>query len=72
MADVRQSQRVNAYFQTETGYATIGKDKEGRILSFRGYDERMIGSRLRPLAQKSLPFSYEKIIKEINAYKEGE
>ena len=54
------------------GYATVGKEKEGYIISFRGYDERMIGSRLRPLAQKQIPFSYEEVIKEINAYKEGE
>ena len=54
------------------GYATVGKEKEGYIISFRGYDERMIGSRLRPLAQKQISFSYKDVIKEINAYKEGE
>ena len=40
------------------------------MISFEGYDERMVGSRLRPLAQKLLPFDYDSIIKEINSFKE--
>lgn len=47
MADVRQTQRVNAYFQTETGYATIGKNTQAEgALSHIGlldtFDPRML------------------------------
>ena len=47
MADVRQPQRVNAYFQTETGYATIGKNTQAEAaLSHIGlldtFDPRML------------------------------
>jgi len=47
MADIRQPQRVNAYFQTETGYATIGKNTQSEAaLSHIGlldtFDPRML------------------------------
>ena len=47
MADIRQTQRVNAYFQTETGYATIGKNTQAEAnLSHIGlldtFDPRML------------------------------
>ena len=52
------------------GYTTIDKETNDYMISFEGYDERMVGSRLKPLAQKLLPFDYERIIKEINSSKE--
>ena len=52
------------------GYTTIDKETNDYMISFEGYDERMVGSRLRPLAQKLLPFDYDSIIKEINSFKE--
>lgn len=52
------------------GYTTINKEDGSYCISFEGYDERMVGSRLKPLAQKVLPFDYNAILKEINSYKE--
>ena len=52
------------------GYATIDKATQDYFISFEGYDERMVGSRLKPLAQKLIPFSYEAVINEIKSYKE--
>ncbi|MBT7929794.1 AAA family ATPase [Candidatus Peregrinibacteria bacterium] len=63
------------------GYALAGKaeliglaffEKAGidPMMSFKAYDERVVGSRLRPLAQKTLPFDYEAIQKELLNYKE--
>ena len=52
------------------GYATIDKETSSYSVSFEGYDERMVGSRLAPLAQKLLPFDYKAIMKEIKSYKE--
>lgn len=52
------------------GYATIDKSTQEYLVSFEGYDERMVGSRLAPLAQKLLPFNYEAVINEIKSYKE--
>jgi hypothetical protein len=52
------------------GYTTIDKNSSTYLVSFEGYDERMVGSRLKPLAQKKLPFTYEAVIKEIKSYKE--
>ena len=54
------------------GYVTCNKDNQGHYISFESYDERMIGSRLRPLAQKSLPLDYNTIMNEIKTYKEGD
>lgn len=52
------------------GYATVNKSTQEYEISFEGYDERMVGSRLAPLAQKKLPFDYEAVINEIKSYKE--
>lgn len=52
------------------GYTTIDKATSSYSISFEGYDERMIGSRLAPLAQKLLPFDYDKIMEELKSYKE--
>ena len=52
------------------GYATVNKASQEYEISFEGYDERMVGSRLKPLAQKLLPFSYEAVVNEIKSYKE--
>ena len=52
------------------GYATIDKENGEYLISFQGYDERMVGSRLKPLAQKLLPFNYTSVINEIQSYKE--
>jgi len=52
------------------GYTTIDKTNGSYMLSFEGYDERMVGSRLKPLAGKMLPFDYEAVVKEIKSYKE--
>ena len=52
------------------GYSTKKQDDEQAYLSFNGYDERTIGSRLRPLDGKVMPFDYETIKDEIQNYKE--
>ena len=54
------------------GYTTIDKTTGEHAISFEGYDERMVGSRLKPLAHKLLPFDYNKITEEIKSYKEEE
>ena len=53
------------------GYSTANKDDGEYYMSFESYDERVVGSRLKPLAQKVLPFSYEAIKKEVLTYKKG-
>jgi len=50
------------------GYCTADKDSKGYYISFQAYDERTIGSRLKPLAQQTLPFDYESIKKQILNY----
>ena len=52
------------------GYTTVEKDSDNYMISFKSYDERTVGSRLKPLAQKDLPFDYKEIINEITKYKE--
>jgi|TARA_R110000824_G_scaffold3000_6_gene13823 hypothetical protein len=52
------------------GYAMANKEDGKFYISFQAYDERTVGSRLRPLAQKTLPFDYDSIISEILKYKE--
>ena len=52
------------------GYCTADKDSKGYYVSFQAYDERTVGSRLKPLAQKTLPFSYKSIKEEILNYEE--
>ena len=52
------------------GYATVNKQTQEYEVSFEGYDERMVGSRLKPLANKALPFDFQAIMNEIKSYKE--
>ncbi len=52
------------------GYVTMDKQSNQAHISFRSYDERVVGSRLRALAQKKVPFNYEAIKKEVLSYKE--
>lgn len=52
------------------GYSTANKDDGKYYVSFEAYDERVVGSRLKPLSQKVLPFDYESIVNEIVKYKE--
>ena len=52
------------------GYSTREQKETQAYISFKGYDERTIGSRLRPLDGKILPFSYKEIKTEIEKYKE--
>ena len=52
------------------GYATCNREDQTYNVSFVSYDERMVGSRLKPLSQKELPFEYDAVINEIKSYKE--
>jgi hypothetical protein len=52
------------------GYSTANREDGKYTISFKNYDERAIGSRLKPLVQKELPFDYGSITKEITNYKE--
>lgn len=52
------------------GSVQIPKGSEDPVISFVAFDERTIGSRLRPLAGKRLPFTYEAVKAEILSYKE--
>ena len=55
------------------GYITGDKSNGGYTISFKSYDERMIGSRLAPLAQKELPLEFKAVVQEIkNHNKETE
>ena len=54
------------------GYTTARRDTGEYTISFRAYDERTVGSRLRPLAQKELPFDYQAIRAEISQYQAPE
>ena len=55
------------------GYSTVVKDEIIPNVSFQAYDERTVGSRLKPLNGKILPFTYDDITKAITEYKdEGE
>jgi hypothetical protein len=54
------------------GYATASKEDGKFYISFQAYDERTVGSRLKPLAQKVLDFDYDSVMKEILKYKEQE
>ena len=56
-------------FLKEEGWF-VNKDGSVYEISFKSYDERTIGSRLKPLAQKTLPFNYEVVKNEIVNYKE--
>ena len=52
------------------GYVTGDKANGKFNIDFQSYDERAIGSRLRPLVQKILPLDYEAVVNEIKTYKE--
>ena len=52
------------------GYAMASKEDGKFYLSFKAYDERTVGSRLKPLAQKVLEFDYDSVMTEILKYKE--
>lgn len=52
------------------GYCTADKDSGGYYVSFKAYDERTVGSRLKPLAQKTLALNYKTIKEEILNYEE--
>lgn len=52
------------------GYSTASKDDGKYYVSFETYDERVVGSRLKPLAQKVLPFEYQAVVNEVLNYKE--
>ena len=54
------------------GYSTVIKDEIVPKVSFQAYDERTVGSRLKPLNGKLLPFTYESVSKAITEYKEEE
>jgi hypothetical protein len=54
------------------GYSTVVKDELVPKVSFQAYDERTVGSRLKPLNGKILPFTYTEVIKAITEYKEEE
>ena len=54
------------------GYATANKEDSKFYISFQAYDERTVGSRLKPLAQKVLEFDYDSVMNEILKYKEQE
>jgi hypothetical protein len=54
------------------GYTTASKEDGRYYISFEAYDERVVGSRLKPLAQKTLEFDYNTICEEILKYKEEE
>jgi hypothetical protein len=51
------------------GYTTIDKKTQQAHISFVGYDERSVGSRLEPLQGKELPFSYDAIREAVTGYK---
>jgi hypothetical protein len=52
------------------GFTTCNKANGKYYVSFLAYEERNIGSRLKPLAQKRLEFDYKTVINEIKSYKE--
>ena len=54
------------------GYTTANKEDGKFYISFQSYDERAVGSRLKPLAQKVLDFDYDSVINEILKFKEKE
>ncbi len=50
------------------GYTTGSKSDGQYHISFEAYEERKVGSRLRPIAQKELPFNYKAIIDIISKF----
>lgn len=54
------------------GYSTVQKDETVPKVSFQAYDERTVGSRLKPLNGKLLPFTFNDVNLAITEYKEEE
>lgn len=54
------------------GYTSASKEDSQFYISFMSYDERMIGSRLKPLVQKKLLFNYDTIMNEVKNYNDKE
>ena len=52
------------------GYTTATKNDGHYYINFRSYEERMIGSRLKPLSQQELLFDYKTIHETVKKYKE--
>ena len=52
------------------GYTTASKEDLNYYVSFKSYDERTVGSRLKPLCQKEILFDYEEVKNEILNFKE--
>lgn len=52
------------------GYTTVRKTNGKHYVSFVAYDERSIGSRLKPLNQKELLLDFNVVVEEIKKYKE--
>jgi len=52
------------------GYTTANKEDGKYYISFKSYDERTVGSRLKPLAQTKQLFDYQVIKETITKYKE--
>ena len=51
--------------------ASIPDKEDGKAyVSFKSYDERAVGSRLKPLSQEKVLFEYESVRKQIITYKE--
>ena len=50
------------------GYITGDKNTNERKISFKSYDERTIGSRLEPLAQKEIALDYNAIVNELKQF----
>ncbi len=51
------------------GFTRIDRLSGEYRISFRSYDELSVGSRIRAIAQKELPFDYQKVKEEILKYK---
>lgn len=52
------------------GYTSINEKSKKAELTFDGFDEIQMGSRLRPLSGQTIPFSYEAFIKKVESYTE--
>ena len=52
------------------GYVSINEKTKKAELTFDGYDEIQMGSRLRPLANQTIPFNYQDFVKKIESYTE--
>ncbi len=52
------------------GYTTASKSDGNYYINFRSYEERTIGSRLKPLSQQELLFDFKTIQETVKKYKE--